>query len=517
MVQPRNYSIKVQSPLQAFGQAAQFGAGLAEMDARRQAQQQEAVRQESLNQEIQRVNAIASPTAADFRTLSFLLPKDRMDSVRSTFELGTKEQQENQLSFSGKVLSAFTAGQPQVGINLLETRATAEENAGRPEQAKAYRTYAELAKVNPNSARTTIGMMLASVPGGDKVIEATTKAQLAPIQVSEAQAKERARLMPAQPKPGFRAITPEERTQFGLPANIPFIVGPDGKVEEIKVSAPAKADFRVLTPAENVERGLPPDVRYQMGSDGKISPITPGPLVTVDTGEKRGETALKELDIPRAKEFSDSAASARRLAQDSRVIANLLEGKSGGAVVKLTTELARNLGFSTETVTANDLVNALATRGAVQIRAPGSGATSDLEFKSYLAAFPSLSNSAKGRELMAKYAEAFAKRSARLADHSRKLIREDRYSEEEIARFDESLGTLLDKDFYDFAKLNASRRPGVQAFPGTAPATVQPRTPAPAVTPPAAAPAAPATAAPTSPSTVRRLRWNPQTQRMEAR
>jgi hypothetical protein len=188
--------------------------------------------------------------------------------------------------------------------------------------------------------------------------------------------------------------------------------------------------------------------------------------------------------------FSDSAASARRLAQDSRVIANLLQGKSGGAVIKLSTELARNFGFSTETVTANDLANALSTRGAVQIRAPGSGATSDIEFKSYLAAFPSLSNSEKGRELMAKYAEAFAKRSARLADHSRKLIREDRYSEEEIARFDESLGPLLNKDFYDFAKLSTSRRPGVQAFPGTAPATTQPRTQAPAATPPAAAPAA---------------------------
>jgi hypothetical protein len=485
MVQPINYSLNVQSPMQAFGQAAQFGAGLAEMDARRQAAQQEAIRAQSLNQEFQRISAIQNPQAKDFMALSFLLPKDQMESIRATYEMGSKEQKDNQLSFSGKVLSAFTSGNNQIGIDLLENRATAEENSGRKDQAQAFRTYAELAKINPGAAKTTIGMMLASLPGGDKVIEATTKAQLAPLQVSEAQAKERARLAPAQPKPGFRAITPEERTQFGLPANIPFIVGPDGKVEEIKVSAPAKADFRVLTPAENVERGLPPDVRFQMGSDGKISPITPGPLVQVDTGVKRGETALKELDIPRAKEFSDSAASARKLAQDSRVIANLLQGKSGGAAVKLTTELARNLGFSTETVTANDLVNALATRGAVQIRAPGSGATSDLEFKSYLQAFPSLSNSAKGRELMAKYAEAFAKRSARLADHSRKLIREDRYSEEEIARFDTSLGPLLDKDFYDFAKLGTSRRPGVRQFPSTAPATIQPRTPTPAAARPA--------------------------------
>ncbi len=513
MVQPINYSINVQSPMQAFGQAAQFGAGLAEMDARRQAQQQEAIRLQGLNQEFQRVSAIQSPQAKDFMALSFLLPPAQMESVRKTFELGSQEQKDNQLSFSGKVLSAFTTGNNQIGIDLLLNRAEAEENSGRKDQAQAFRTYAELAKINPGAAKTTIGMMLATLPGGDKVIEATTKAQLAPLQVSEAQAKERARLAPAQPKPGFSLLTQAQNIELGLPEGVRFQRGPDGKIEELKVTAAPKAGFTVLTPAQNVELGLSPDVRYQRGDDGKISPITPGPLatVTVDTGVKRGETALKELDIPRAKEFSDAAASARALARDSRTIANLLKGKSGGAVVKLSTDFARNLGFSTDTVTANDLSNALATRGAVQIRAPGSGSTSDIEFKSYLQAFPSLSNSEAGRELMAKYAEAFAKRSARLADHSRKLIREDKYSEEEIARFDESLGPLLDKEFYAFV---SGKRPGVRQYPGTAPATTQPRTTAPAAAPPAAAPAA---AAPTSPSTVRRLRWNPQTQQMEAR
>ena len=471
MVQPMNYLINAQSPLQAFGQAAQFGAGLAEMDARRQAAQQEAIRTQSLNQEFQRVSAIQSPQAKDFMALSFLLPPAQMESVRKTFELGSEEQKNNQLSFSGKVLSAFTTGNNQIGIDLLLNRANAEENSGRKDQAQAFRTYAELAKINPGAAKTTIGMMLATLPGGDKVIEATTKAQLAPFQVAEAQAKERDRLAPAKPKPGFSLLTPAQNIELGLPEGIRFQKGPDGKIEELKVTAAPKAGFTMLTPEENVKLGLSPDVRYQRGSDGKISPITPGPLVTVDTGVKRGETALKELDIPRAKEFSDAAASARALARDSRTIANLLKGKSGGAVVKLSTDFARNLGFNTDSVTANDLANALATRGAVQIRAPGSGSTSDIEFKSYLQAFPSLSTSEAGRELMAKYAEAFAKRSARLADHARKLIREDKYSEEEIARFDESLGPLLDKQFYDFV---SGKRPGVRQFPGTAPAATAP-------------------------------------------
>ena len=181
--------MNVQSPLQAFGQAAQFGAGLAEMDTRRQAQQQEAIRQQSLNAEFQRISAIKNPNISEYMTLSKLLPPAQMESIRKTYELGSKEQQDNQILFSGKVLSAFTTGNNQIGIDLLENRATAEENSGRKDQAQAYRTYAELAKINPSAAKTTVGMLLATLPGGDKVIEATTKAQLGPLQVAEAQAK----------------------------------------------------------------------------------------------------------------------------------------------------------------------------------------------------------------------------------------------------------------------------------------------------------------------------------------
>jgi hypothetical protein len=249
------------------------------------------------------------------------------------------------------------------------------------------------------------------------------------------------------------------------------LVNPEKYKKMVEAGTRAKPDeagFRPVTAADRkafADAGspLPAGVPFQIGPKGEIKEVTRGPLVTIDQG-KRDTMALKELDVPRAKEFSDAASSARKLANDSRVIANLLKNASGGRVIKLTTELARDFGLESETVTANDLVNSLATRGAVQIRAPGSGATSDLEFRSYLQAFPSLANSARGRELMARYAEAFAKRSARLADHARKLIREDRYTEEEIARFDDTLGPLLDKDFYDF--VGAGPRSGVPAYQG---------------------------------------------------
>jgi hypothetical protein len=187
MVQPANYNIDVQSPFQAFAQGAQLGTGLAEIQARRQAQEQDVVRQQQLAQAVQTLNANPNPTAKDYQQLSFLLPPAQMKSVLEVFQAGSKDQQDQQLKFSGQVLSAFTSGQSKVGIDLLNNQAIALENSGNKAQADAYRTYAKLAEINPGAAQKTIGIMLASLPGGDKIIEATTKAQLAPSQVSKSE------------------------------------------------------------------------------------------------------------------------------------------------------------------------------------------------------------------------------------------------------------------------------------------------------------------------------------------
>lgn len=372
MVQPRNYMIDVQSPFQAFGEAAQFGLGLAELDARRQAAQQEAVRQESLSKEIERVNAIQNPTASDFRTLSFLLPKAQMDSVRETFKLGSQEQQDNQLSFSGKVLSAFTTGNNQIGIDLLENRAIAEENAGRSDQAKGFRDYAQLARINPGAARTTIGMMIASLPGGDKVIEATTKAQMAPLDVAEAQAKARDRLAPAKPKPGFTLLTPAQNIEFGLPEGVLFQRGPDGRIEELKVSGAA---FRVLTRDEKAQRGLPVDANLQIGPDGKVIEVVKGPgvSVTVDTGTQFGTVPpgfqrvrdpdtgeVREIEIP------GGIAERKRLEDERKALARQEQvAKEGGTVIQDATR-ALNLVQSNPNVTGRAAVAILGSPALVR-------------------------------------------------------------------------------------------------------------------------------------------------------
>ena len=111
--------------------------------------------------------------------------------MRANWETLSKDRQDNELRFGGQVMSALSSNQPQIGIQLLRERATAERNAGREQQAKAYETWAQMAEVSPQSAQKTIGIMLAGVPGGDKVLEGSIKALKAPAEVAASEATAR--------------------------------------------------------------------------------------------------------------------------------------------------------------------------------------------------------------------------------------------------------------------------------------------------------------------------------------
>ena len=161
------------------------------------------------------------------------------------------------------------------------------------------------------------------------------------------------------------------------------------------------------------------------------------------------EKGLDKIDSERVGEFSSAASSSRTFAQTASTVNTLLVGKGGGDLVKVGTGLAKDLGLKNEQVTANDLAQSLATRAAVGVRQPGSGSTSDIEFKAYMSSVPSLSNSEQGRALMAMGAEAFAKRNSLLSDKARELYKAGKYSDSAIAQYDNSLGSVIDQKQYD--------------------------------------------------------------------
>ena len=495
---PINYAVDVQSPFEAALGGFKLGAGVAEARA-----QVEAQRQASQNQQVFETGLrtfFANPDRK-FEDLESILPmanKQQFDALQAIGKNMGERRLENAKLFSGQLLAALESN-PTIARSMLEQRIQAETD---PQQRDAFQATLKLLDVSPTQAAQMVeytGMGAFGKDWYDNVTKIRAERRTAAMQPDVARktaADADAAVAEAQRKVAEAANTPDRlRAEQDLRVAQVRKERADADVAAATVqSRIAKAaeeakpapGFAIIPEAERVRLGLPAGVYQRNLGTQKIEPVSKE-LVKIDLGQQRDTLAMKELDVPRAQEFSAAAASARTLARDSRVIADLLRGKGGGTTVKLTSDFAKTLGFETDTVRANDLANSLAIRGATQLRPPGSGSTSDTEFRAFVSAFPSLANSEGGRDLMAKYAEAFATRSAKLADHARKLIREDKYTEEEIARFDTSLGPILGQDFYTGARTRA------------------PAAPAPAAAAPAPAPAAPA-AAPAMPSGFRVIR-----------
>ena len=168
---PINYSVDVQSPFEAALGGMKMGAGIAEMQAKREAQQAAQQAQTELKTLFTNPNA----TAADYARATAFLPKDQADSVRKSFDMLNTEQQQNSIRNAAQVYSAVKSGQIDIAKNLLKEQAAAQRNAGREQEAKASEHSLQLIELNPTGAQTIIGLMTASLPGGKELLENVDK------------------------------------------------------------------------------------------------------------------------------------------------------------------------------------------------------------------------------------------------------------------------------------------------------------------------------------------------------
>jgi hypothetical protein len=168
---PINYAVDVQSPFEAVLSGFKIGAAGAEAQAKSQALEQAKTAQAELT------TLFANPkaTATDFARVSAMLPKDQAEGVRKSFELMSTSQQQNRLQQSGQVYAALKSGQPDIAKNLLKEQADAFRNSGREQEAKATETYLQLIDMNPTGSQATIGLMMATLPGGKELLENVDK------------------------------------------------------------------------------------------------------------------------------------------------------------------------------------------------------------------------------------------------------------------------------------------------------------------------------------------------------
>lgn len=190
-MQPYNYTIQAVDPFQSYYKGYELG------QAEKMQRDQEAMKMQVLQQKMMQDKAAAeraqsqamaaqslmekiragTANAADIQSFAISAPKDQSEAALKVWEGMNKEQQQGTLGFTAQVLSAFGSKKPEIGIQLLNDRAIAERNSGREDQAKAYETWAKIAESDPVTAQVMIAPLVGQLPGGDKVIEAWTKAQ----------------------------------------------------------------------------------------------------------------------------------------------------------------------------------------------------------------------------------------------------------------------------------------------------------------------------------------------------
>jgi len=171
--------------------------------------------------------------------------------------------------------------------------------------------------------------------------------------------------------------------------------------------------------------------------------------------------AILDIDKGTIEGLAANTNSSRSIANQTRTISSLIGNQQGSGAIKLTSDLQNFLGISTPTANVNQVINAIATKGATEIRTPGSGSTSDLEFNAYKSAFPSLATSKEGREVMVQIAEANATRNAKLTDWARKQYQAGTFSYEGLATEDNRLGLAVSADVDKRFKRLTEAKPGV--------------------------------------------------------
>jgi len=175
MAQPFDYSIPMPSAIASLTQGVQFGSALRQMQEQRIAAQRAAEAQKRRDEMLTDFANNPRPTAQDFMRLAAVLPKEQADTMRQSFEMLGKERQQNDLRLAGQAMAAIQSGNAEVASRMLAERAEAERNAGDAEAAQQFSVFAELAKGSPDVALKYIGLMVAQLPGGDKVIESYGK------------------------------------------------------------------------------------------------------------------------------------------------------------------------------------------------------------------------------------------------------------------------------------------------------------------------------------------------------
>lgn len=167
-MEPLNYSgafDNIQSPVQAFTQGLQG----AQMVLQNQMAQMQMQRSLAMQKALMQIGQ--NPTPQDVAQLSVMFP-EMSEQFKRSFDMLTPVQQQNKINATLPIYAAVQNGRYDTAAQMLHDQATASENSGNAQQAAQQRAMAQMVLDHPETANTTMGLLLSSAMGPDKFTEA---------------------------------------------------------------------------------------------------------------------------------------------------------------------------------------------------------------------------------------------------------------------------------------------------------------------------------------------------------
>lgn len=173
---PISYAQEVAQPFAAAAQGWQFGNAIRDDQQQQQerayqleqrAKAQEA--QQAMSRDLMALSAKKDANGQDYAAMMTRYPA-LAENLRRGWDTLNADQQQNSLNDASQVYSALQAGRADLAFDMLNTQAAAKINAGDEKGAQMLTSMARAMQANPDGMRTALGLRLAAIPGGDKVI-----------------------------------------------------------------------------------------------------------------------------------------------------------------------------------------------------------------------------------------------------------------------------------------------------------------------------------------------------------
>jgi hypothetical protein len=95
--------------------------------------------------------------------------------IQSVWAAKSADEQASDLRMGGQMLSALNSKDNGAALSIIDTRLQALKNSGNEKHAADLQSLRDIVEKHPESAAQTMQYMLATVPGGDKMLESLGK------------------------------------------------------------------------------------------------------------------------------------------------------------------------------------------------------------------------------------------------------------------------------------------------------------------------------------------------------